>query len=154
MKFLILKTNNPYINLAVEEYLFSKTEDDIFMLWQNEPSVIIGKNQNAYAEINMDYVRANDINIVRRITGGGAVTREENYYPLPQNPKIYQIKRDLSLLATDSRPLSAGGGDRLVKMYEVRKPMYERFSDVSLENEEVEKTASAIWEDFCEDSCY
>lgn len=61
------------MNLAVEEYLFSKTTDDIFMLWQNEPSVIIGKNQNAYAEINMDYVRSNNIHIVRRITGGGAV---------------------------------------------------------------------------------
>ena len=61
------------MNLAVEEYLFSKTDDDIFMLWQNEPSVIIGKNQNAYTEINMDYVRKNKIHIVRRITGGGAV---------------------------------------------------------------------------------
>ncbi len=73
MKFLILKTQNPYINLAIEEYLFSETSDDIFMLWQNEPSVIIGKNQNAYTEINMDYVKENKIHIVRRITGGGAV---------------------------------------------------------------------------------
>ena len=73
MKFLILKTQNPYINLAIEEYLFSHTTDDIFMLWQNEPSVIIGKNQNAYAEINMDFVKEKNIHIVRRITGGGAV---------------------------------------------------------------------------------
>ena len=73
MKFLILKTQNPYVNLAIEEYLFSHTTDDIFMLWQNEPSVIIGKNQNAYAEINMDFVKEKNIHIVRRITGGGAV---------------------------------------------------------------------------------
>ena len=73
MKFLILKTTNPYINLAVEEYLFSYTNDDIFMLWQNEPTIVIGKNQNAYAEINMDFVKKNNIHIARRITGGGAV---------------------------------------------------------------------------------
>ena len=73
MKFLILKTTNPYVNLATEEYLFNNSDDDVFMLWQNEPSIIIGKNQNAFAEINMDFARENNLNIVRRITGGGAV---------------------------------------------------------------------------------
>jgi lipoate-protein ligase A len=73
MKFLRLKTTDPYLNLAVEEYLFRHAEEDIFMLWQNAPCVVIGKNQNAYAEINMDVARARDIRIVRRITGGGAV---------------------------------------------------------------------------------
>lgn len=73
MKFLVLKTKDPYLNLAVEEYLFLNSEDDIFMLWQNEPTVVIGKNQNAYAEINMDYIEQNRIHIARRITGGGAV---------------------------------------------------------------------------------
>ena len=73
MKFLILKTTNPYINLAVEEYLFSYTDDDIFMLWQNEPTIVIGKNQNAFAEINMDFVKEKNIHIARRISGGGAV---------------------------------------------------------------------------------
>lgn len=73
MKFLILTSKNPYLNLAIEEYLFSETDDEVFMLWQNEPTVVIGKNQNAYAEINMNYVRENNIHIARRITGGGAV---------------------------------------------------------------------------------
>ncbi len=73
MKFLILKTTNPYRNLAIEEYLFSHTNDDIFMLWQNEPTVVIGKNQNAFAEVNIDYAREKGIHIARRITGGGAV---------------------------------------------------------------------------------
>ncbi|MBE6530782.1 MAG: lipoate--protein ligase [Ruminococcaceae bacterium] len=73
MKFLVLKTKDPYLNLAVEEYLFLGSEDDIFMLWQNEPTVVIGKNQNAYAEINMDFIEKNRIHIARRITGGGAV---------------------------------------------------------------------------------
>ena len=73
MKFLILKTTNPYKNLAVEEYLFSHTSDDVFMLWQNEPTVVIGKNQNAFAEVNIDYAREKGVHIARRITGGGAV---------------------------------------------------------------------------------
>lgn len=73
MKFLILDTLNPYRNLAVEEYLFSEESDDIFMLWQNEPTVVIGKNQNPHAEINLDYLTQKGIHIARRITGGGAV---------------------------------------------------------------------------------
>lgn len=73
MKFLILRTTDPYLNLAIEEYLFEYLNDDIFMLWQNEPTVVIGKNQNAFAEINMNYLKKNNIHIARRITGGGAV---------------------------------------------------------------------------------
>ena len=77
MKFIILETKDPYMNLAIEEYLFSESEDDIFMLWQNDPCVVIGKNQNAYAEINREFVEKNDIKIVRRITGGGAVYHDK-----------------------------------------------------------------------------
>lgn len=73
MKYIRLYTTDPYYNLAVEEYLFRHAEDDVFMLWQNEPSVIVGKNQNTYAEVNLDYARESGINVCRRITGGGAV---------------------------------------------------------------------------------
>lgn len=73
MKLIVLTSTDPYLNLAIEEYLFDRTEEDIVMLWRNEPSVILGKNQNAYAEINFDYVKKNNIKVARRITGGGAV---------------------------------------------------------------------------------
>lgn len=73
MKLLILETTNPHRNLAIEEYLFLHSDDDVFMLWQNEPTVVIGKNQNAYAEIDFDFVRTNGVHVSRRITGGGAV---------------------------------------------------------------------------------
>ena len=73
MKYIRLKTTDPYYNLAVEEYLLKNSDEDIFMLWQNSPSVIIGKNQNAYAEVDLDYAKIRGINVVRRITGGGAV---------------------------------------------------------------------------------
>ena len=77
MKYIRLHTKSPYYNLAVEEYLLKETDEDIFMLWQNSPSVIIGKNQNAYAEVDLSYAKEAGINIARRITGGGAVFHDE-----------------------------------------------------------------------------
>jgi lipoate---protein ligase len=72
---LIVKRHhtNPYFNLAAEEYFLKETGQDIFMLWRNEPSIIVGKHQNTLSEINIDYVKENDIRVVRRLTGGGAV---------------------------------------------------------------------------------
>lgn len=64
----------PYLNMATEEYLLSSAGDeDIFMLWRNEPAVIIGQNQNAYAEIDREFAERRGIKVVRRLTGGGAV---------------------------------------------------------------------------------
>ena len=73
MKLIILDGKDPYRNLAIEEYLFLNSDDDVFMLWQNDRTVVIGKNQNAYAEVNTEFVLNNGIKIARRITGGGAV---------------------------------------------------------------------------------
>jgi lipoate-protein ligase A len=66
-------SNDPYYNLACEEYLLRNSEDDIFMLWQNQPVVVIGQNQNMYAEVNLEYTEPRGIVVARRITGGGAV---------------------------------------------------------------------------------
>lgn len=63
----------PWFNLAAEEYLLENSGEDVFMLWRNSPSVIIGKNQNAFAEIDQGYAENHGIKIVRRLTGGGAV---------------------------------------------------------------------------------
>lgn len=64
---------NAYFNLATEEYLLKNLSEDIFMLWQNEPSVIVGKYQNVRAEVNLDYIKRNQIKLVRRFSGGGTV---------------------------------------------------------------------------------
>lgn len=66
-----------YFNLAAEEYLLKNFQDDIFMLWQNEPSVIIGKHQNVWDEINFGFVEKNQIKVARRFSGGGAVYHDE-----------------------------------------------------------------------------
>jgi len=72
---LIVKRHhtNPYFNLAAEEYFLKENTEDIFMLWRNEPAIIVGKHQNTISEINIDYVKENNISVVRRLTGGGAV---------------------------------------------------------------------------------
>ncbi len=64
---------NPWFNIAAEEYLLRNMQDDCFMLWQNEPSVIVGKHQNTMAEINHRYVKENKVPVIRRISGGGTV---------------------------------------------------------------------------------
>jgi lipoate-protein ligase A len=57
----------------VEEYLLQQTTDNVFMLWQNENTIVIGKHQNTAAEVNQEYVDSHHVNVVRRLTGGGAV---------------------------------------------------------------------------------
>lgn len=73
MLYIYNKSTDPYFNLAAEEYLLKEFQEEIFMLWRNDSSVIIGKNQNALAEIDLDYVKKNRIKVVRRLSGGGAV---------------------------------------------------------------------------------
>jgi lipoate-protein ligase A len=70
----IKRTNtNPYYNLATEEYVLHQFTEDTFMLWRDEPSIIVGKHQNTLAEINVDFVKEKNIPVVRRLSGGGAV---------------------------------------------------------------------------------
>ena len=73
MRLILTGSNDPYYNLAAEEYYLRNAEEDVFMLWQNTPVVVIGKNQNMYAEVKLDYTEENGILVARRITGGGAV---------------------------------------------------------------------------------
>ncbi len=67
------ESTDPYFNIATDEYIFRNIEEDCFMLWRNDNAIIIGKHQNTLAEINFDYVKQNNIHVVRRLSGGGAV---------------------------------------------------------------------------------
>lgn len=73
MIFVRRPQTNPFFNLAAEEYFLKNSREDVLMLWQNEPSVVVGKHQNVLAEVNMDFVRENNIPVIRRISGGGTV---------------------------------------------------------------------------------
>jgi lipoate-protein ligase A len=68
-------SNDAYFNMALDEYAVRKLSpgEEYFIIYQNSPSVIIGKNQNTIEEVNLDYVKANGIAVVRRLSGGGAV---------------------------------------------------------------------------------
>lgn len=80
MKFIDNKgITDPMINLAIEEYILENFgEKDTFLLFYvNKPSIIIGRNQNSVEEINTDYVNDNNIKVVRRLSGGGAVYHDE-----------------------------------------------------------------------------
>ncbi|MDZ4710898.1 MAG: lipoate--protein ligase [bacterium] len=67
--------NDPTVNLALEEYCVRNLDMsvDYILFYINDPSVIIGKHQNTIEEINADYINANNVSVVRRISGGGAV---------------------------------------------------------------------------------
>lgn len=69
------KSNDPMYNLSLEQYVFDELPKDrsYFMLWQNDNSIIVGKNQNTIEEINEDMVKEKNVNVVRRLSGGGAV---------------------------------------------------------------------------------
>ncbi len=75
MKYIDWKETDPHINLAFEEYVFNQMDknENYFLLWQNNNAVIVGKHQNTIEEINQEYVKENDIKVVRRLSGGGAV---------------------------------------------------------------------------------
>ena len=66
---------DPHLNLALEEYALRNFnyDHDYLLFYINEPSIIIGRNQNTLEEINHEYVDENGIHVVRRMSGGGAV---------------------------------------------------------------------------------
>ena len=88
---MINNSTDPYFNLAFDEYCLENihSEEPYFFLWRNRPSVIIGLNQNAYGEVNLEYLNANGITLARRVTGGGAVYHDlqnMNYTIIGRNP--------------------------------------------------------------------
>jgi lipoate-protein ligase A len=73
MLCIVSEHTDPYFNLASEEYLLRNFRDDLFLLYRNEPSIVVGKHQNTFAEINYRYVLEKNIRVARRISGGGTV---------------------------------------------------------------------------------
>src|SRR5690554_355681 len=73
MNIVVSRSNTPAFNLAAEEYLFSRKEEDFLFVYRNDPSVIIGSNQAVLNEVDLDFCIERDIRIIRRLSGGGAV---------------------------------------------------------------------------------
>lgn len=72
-----LNTNDPYFNLAIEEYLLKNSKEEYLILYVNVPSVIIGKHQSGHREVNTKFVNENQIPVIRRISGGGTVFHDK-----------------------------------------------------------------------------
>ena len=95
-----LNNPDPYFNLATEEYLLKNFDEDIFMLWSSESSIVVGKHQNALAEINHRYVRDNEIKIARRLSGGGTVFHDPgnlNFTFIRKMEKIEEVNYKIFL---------------------------------------------------------
>lgn len=95
--------------------IFAQDGEEVFRKWETTALENLGKQSGLVIA-----------------TGGGCVTRERNYPALHQNGSIFWLERDLSLLPTDGRPLSQA--NRLEEMYALRRPMYEAFADIRVEN--------------------
>ena len=95
---------NPYINLAVEKYLFDTLEKNsvILYLWQNENTVVIGKNQNPWAECLTEEMKKDNIFLARRLSGGGAVFHDLGNlnFTFILNTENYDLEKQMSVIKT------------------------------------------------------
>lgn len=116
LKYYISKTDNPYFNLATEEYLtfMAKKDEIILYLWQNGNTVVVGRNQNAWKECNMSLMEKDRVKLIRRMSGGGAVyhdtgnlnftfcARKNNFDKERQAKIIIQALKNLDINAIQS----------------------------------------------------
>lgn len=141
-KLLAQKLNKEFVDAdaVIEELagcpipqIFSDSGEEVFRVWENKALDQISKRSGLVIA-----------------TGGGCVTRDINYPLLHQNSTICWIQRELRDLPTDGRPLSQAG--KLEKMYNVRKPLYTRFADLTvINNAKPEDAAERIAELLTED---
>ena len=99
--YLETRSTDPYYNLAFEEYVLThRTEGDYLLLWQNDNTVVVGRNQNTAEEINADFVEAHHIRVVRRGTGGGAVYHDSGNlnFTFLTDARTYNLARQLEVI--------------------------------------------------------
>lgn len=101
-RIIVSNEFNPWWNLAVEEYLLDSTKlnECILYLWQNQNTVVIGKNQNAWKECRVDQLEAEGGYLARRLSGGGAVFHDTGNlnFTFLADRNIYDVKRQTGVL--------------------------------------------------------
>ena len=108
MKYVIKSNlNDPHRNLAAEEFLTANIGEgtEILFLWQNAPTVVIGKNQNSRAECDLERMAADGVLLSRRLSGGGAVFHDLGNlcFSFISHEKIHNVTRQLSVIAAACR---------------------------------------------------
>ena len=115
------------------------------------PEIFNNYGESGFRKIESDVLR--DLGMRSGLiiaTGGGCVTKQENYRPLHQNGTIVWLHRNIEQLPTDGRPLSIS--QDLQRMYAMRKPLYEQFADIQVNNDNTpEMTADSILSMICEE---
>ena len=113
------------------------------------PAIFAESGEDGFRAIESEVVREQSANRgVILVTGGGVVTRAENFAPLRSNGHIYQICRPIEQLSREGRPLSLGAD--LHAMAEKRMPLYAALADCKIENNSTpEAAAEQIWRDYC-----
>lgn len=114
--------------------------DELFLEEYNRSAqeVIIKDGEEHFRQLEHELVKkCGQQNGIIISSGGGVVTREENYFPLKQNGIIICLKRDIFKLPLDGRPISQNND--LEELYQKRKPLYERFSDFMVEVDDESK---------------
>ena len=112
MKYLSNASTDPHFNMAFDEFCLEqlKADEPVFYLWQNRPSVIIGLNQSAYAEVNLPFLEEKGILLARRVTGGGAVYHDLQNLNYTITGRIRDLEKDYpAYLETMVRALRALG---------------------------------------------
>ncbi|MBQ9922164.1 MAG: shikimate kinase, partial [Clostridia bacterium] len=108
------------------------TDEEICKKGRTPSQIITDDGEDAFRRIEHEAIdQTGKLSGKIIATGGGAVTRNENYEPLHQNGKIIFINRSPELLATEDRPLSQREG--VMKLYNTRLPMYRRFADAEVD---------------------
>lgn len=125
MTYIKCDSENANFNFALEKYAMDELDlsDGYFMFWRTTPTLMVGRYQNTLAEINMPFAKTNNINIVRRITGGGTIYTDPNGWQfsfIVKNRGTQQIDFDsftkpiLDTLHTLGVPAQASGRNDLV----------------------------------------
>lgn len=94
MVYIESDSTSPYFNFALEQYLMKEKDledNEIFMLWRTNPTVMVGRYQNTIEEINEKYVKENGVNVVRRVSGGGTIYTDMNGWQYSFINKNYKV---------------------------------------------------------------